>query len=128
MYDTLGKPHKLSNYRGKYIILDFWSSGCYPCLLAGDEIKEVQEKFKNKLTIISITTDYEKSWRDATAKHNISWTNLSDYKGRFAGFCSQFTFDAIPYFVIVDPSGKIIGNWFGYSKNNIYDKVKEFCK
>lgn len=128
LYDTAGNSHKLSDYSGKYIILDFWSCGCGPCLAAGDEIKEVQEKFKDKLTIISITTDYEKTWRDASVNHNITWTNLSDYKGRHAGFCAQFTFEGIPYFMIADKSGRIIGDWSGYGKGIIYDKVKEFCK
>lgn len=124
LYDTAGNSHKMSDYAGKYIILDFWSSGCGPCIMAGPEIKEVQEKYKDKLTIISITTDDEATWKDASAQHNVTWTNLSDYKGRNAGFCAQFSFLGIPYFMIADPSGKIIGDWIGYSKGMISEQVE----
>lgn len=128
LYDTEGNSHKMSDYVGKYIILDFWSSGCGPCIMAGPEIKEVQEKYKDKLTIISVTTDDKTTWKEGSAKHNVTWTNLSDYKGRNAGFCAQFVFQGTPYFMIADPTGKIVGDWMGYRKGMISEQVEALLR
>lgn len=123
LYDTEGNPHRLSDFRGKYIILDFWSGGCGPCIMAGAEILRIREKYKDQITFISISTDYEKAWKEASRTYHVSWTNLSDYKGWYAGFCSHFTINGVPYFMIAGPDGKILSDWSGYSDGIIAKKA-----
>lgn len=126
LFDVSGNGHLLSEFRGKMVILDFWSSGCGPCIMAGPEIKNMQQKYGDQIEIISISTDTEKQWRDATKAHDVNWTNLSDMKGRDDGFCSNFSFQGIPYFMVINPQGVIIGDWSGYGEGIIEDKINKY--
>ena len=49
MYDLEGKVHRLAEFRGKYILLDFWSRGCGPCIMSQPELKEISEMYKDSL-------------------------------------------------------------------------------
>lgn len=49
LFDLDGKIHHLTDFNGKYILLDFWSSGCGPCIMALPEMKEIQEQYKSVL-------------------------------------------------------------------------------
>lgn len=46
LFDLDGKMHHLADFKGKYMLLDFWSSGCGPCIMALPEMKEIQEQYK----------------------------------------------------------------------------------
>src|SRR5690606_32760638 len=82
LYDINGKSAKISDFSGKYILLDFWSLACYPCLLAVPELREINEVLKDNLAIVGISMDVNpKLWAQATKRDSITWTNLSDGKG-----------------------------------------------
>ena len=57
LVDSNGETHRLSEYLGKYVLLDFWSFGCGPCLQSLPELKAVSESYRDRLTVISITSD-----------------------------------------------------------------------
>ena len=72
LYDPQGNPHRIAeDFQGKYLLLDFWGVGCAPCIAAFPEMKEIHEAHKDKLTIISITTDTEKIWKDGLERHHV---------------------------------------------------------
>ena len=50
----------LSDFEGRYLLLDFWSAGCGPCLMAFPEMRELQEMWKDRLVVVSISSDSEK--------------------------------------------------------------------
>ena len=62
-------------------LLDFWSAGCGPCLMAFPEMREVQEMWKDRLVVVSISSDSEKVWKEASERKGITWTNLNDMQG-----------------------------------------------
>ena len=68
LYDLEGNLHHLTELKGKYILLDFWSSGCGPCIMSIPEMGEVQEKYKDRLAIVSLSSDTEKIWKAASKK------------------------------------------------------------
>ena len=80
LFDLDGKVHHLADFKGKYMLLDFWSSGCGPCIMALPEMKEIQEQYKDRLTIISLSSDTQNRWKAASAQHEMTWQNLSDLK------------------------------------------------
>ena len=63
LYDVNGKIHHLSDFKGKYILIDFWSQGCAPCLQSLPELKEITEHYKERLTVVSLSEDTEKTER-----------------------------------------------------------------
>lgn len=126
--DTSGLSHTMAEYRGKYVLLDVWSSGCGPCLMAGDELRQMQAKYNNRLTIVGINVDDKSAWLRATKAQNVSWTNLSDGLGQSAGFCSNFVINGIPHYILADPAGKIIRIDVGYHKGSIEAILAETIK
>lgn len=73
LYDLEGNVHRLADFKGKYIMLDFWSRGCGPCLMALPEMKEVAEMYKDRLTIVSLSIDTKKGWETASKTHEMTW-------------------------------------------------------
>ena len=114
-YDLQGNLHHISEFKGKYILLDFWSSGCGPCIQAFPEMKELYEQYADQLAIISMSTDTDRRWHQASEKHDITWNNWNEGKGS-AGFFANFPNSAIPFYVLVNPDGKVEKQMVGYKE------------
>ena len=112
-YDLQGNLHHLSEHQGKYVLLDFWSSGCGPCLNAFPEMKEVFEQYGDRLAIVSMSVDTDRRWRKASEEHDITWCNWNEGKGT-GGLYSHFQILGIPYCVLVNPEGKVEKQLLGY--------------
>ena len=115
LYDLDGKIHHLAEWKGKYLLLDFWSSGCGPCIMALPEMGELQEKYADKLAIVSLSSDTEKRWRAASAEHKMTWANWSDKK-QTGGLNARYGVGGLPHYVLISPEGKVVDSWSGYGK------------
>ncbi|NDW13350.1 AhpC/TSA family protein [Bacteroides sp. 214] len=107
----------LSQYLGKGypVLLEFWSSGCGPCIAHIPELKEIYAELNRKgFEIISISMDsHTTRWTKALEKHDMPWLQLLNMKGRgSAGLV--YGFRGIPYSVLIDKNGKVV------SKGRIY--------
>lgn len=125
LFDQDGKIHHLADFKGKYMLLDFWSSGCGPCIMALPEMKEIQEKYKDRLTIISLSSDTKNRWKVASARHEMTWQNLSDLK-QSAGLYAKYGVRGIPNYVLISPEGKIIKMWSGYGTGSLKLKMRRY--
>ena len=125
LFDLDGKIHHLTDFNGKYILLDFWSSGCGPCIMALPEMKEIQEQYKNRLTVISISSDTKSRWKEASTQHEMTWPNLSDLK-QTAGLYAKYGVRGIPNYVLISPNGKIMQMWTGYGKGSLKFKMRRY--
>lgn len=126
-FDINGKTKRLSDYSGKYLLLDFWSSGCGPCIMAFPEMKEAAEAYSENLTIISISLDTDTRWKDALNTYDLSWINIRDPKS-YGGLAASYGVNGIPHYVIISPEGKVIDKWGGYGEGLIKRKVSENVK
>ncbi len=122
--DTLGNVHHLQELRGKYLLLDFWFSGCGPCIESFSEMREISEQMADSLEVVSISQDSEKEWRRASARHGITWYNWNDLQ-RENGIFARFRVSSAPYYFLVSPEGKLIASKFGYGKGSLFKFVKE---
>ena len=125
--DINGKTKHLSDYSGKYLLLDFWSRGCGPCIMALPEMKEISETYFDKLTIISISLDTDAVWKEAMTSHDMPWVNIRDPKG-MGGLAANYGVNGIPNYVMISPEGKIIDKWMGFGNGLIKRKVSENVK
>lgn len=125
MWDLEGNTHRLEQYKGKYILLDFWSSGCGPCIKSIPEMREIFEQYKDKLTIVSISSDPQNTWTETSKEKNITWVNLNDFKGD-NGIKLHYGVKGIPNYFMISPEGKIIDTWMGYGEGSLKKKIKEF--
>lgn len=83
MYDLEGKVHRLAEFRGKYILLDFWSRGCGPCIMSQPELKEISEMYKDSLEVISLSIAPEGKVVDSWSGYAKGWLKLK-IKGSMA--------------------------------------------
>ena len=117
----------LSDYLGKYLLLDFWSMGCGPCIAALPEMKEISEIYRESLTIISISIDTDTRWRLAMDNIEMPWVNIRDPKG-WGGLAANYGVYGIPNYVMISPEGKVVDKWMGFGNGLIKKKVSENIK
>lgn len=122
LFDLQGNVHHLSDFVGKAVLLDFWSRGCGPCIMALPEMKEISEKYADRLVVVSISIDDKMGWEIASRKHAISWWNLNDLKGN-RGIYAKYSSGAIPRYVFLSPEGKVVEMWSGYGKGSLLEKL-----
>jgi peroxiredoxin len=108
--DINGNEIKLSSFKGKYVLLDFWASWCLPCRKENPKVVQAYNKYKNKnFTIFGVSLDKEKGdWLDAIQRDKLSWTQVSDLQEWSSAAVSIYGFTSIPFNVLIDPEGKII--------------------
>jgi peroxiredoxin len=108
--DQNGKPVRLSSFKGKYVLVDFWASWCGPCRAENPNLVKEYNTFKSKnFTILSVSLDNSKDkWLDAIKKDGLTWTHVSDLKYWQNEVAVQFGIQSIPASFILDPAGKII--------------------
>jgi thiol-disulfide isomerase/thioredoxin len=125
LYDLSGNLHHLSEFKGKWILLDLWSAGCYPCIMTIPELEALSKERPDSLAVISISCDSEKQWRKASEHHKISWNNWNDLKENYGIFQSYYK-NAIPAFVIISPEGTVIKKMDGYAKGKLRKEMNNY--
>jgi thiol-disulfide isomerase/thioredoxin len=121
-FDIDGNTKHLSDYLGRYLLLDFWSRGCGPCIMALPEMKEISETNGDELTIISISLDTDSTWKEALSTYDTPWINIRDPKG-MGGLAANYGVTGIPNYVMISPEGKIIDKWMGYGEGSLKRRV-----
>jgi peroxiredoxin len=111
MPDVNGKEISISSFRGKYVLIDFWASWCGPCRMENPNVVKAYNEFKGKnFTVLGVSLDKEKEpWKKAIAQDHLTWSHMSDLKYWNSQAVEIFGFQGIPFNVLVDPSGKVIG-------------------
>ncbi|MDE1192774.1 MAG: TlpA disulfide reductase family protein [Arachidicoccus sp.] len=110
--DVNGKPVSLSDFKGKYVLVDFWASWCGPCRAENPNVVKAYNKYKDKnFTVLGVSLDQSAdSWKEAIAKDNLTWTEVSDLKYWKNEAAAKYGIQAIPANFLIDPNGIIIGH------------------
>ena len=109
-----GKEVKLSDFRGKWVILDFWGSWCIWCIRGIPELKEAYSKYDGKVEIIGVDCgDTEEAWRDAVAKYELNWVNVYCPEKEMK-LLKEYGVEGFPTKAIVDPEGNLVNITVGH--------------
>lgn len=108
--DMEGKEKHLSDFRGKYVLLDFWASWCGPCRKESPTLTDNYSHYKTRqFEIVSLSVDKSAAdWKKAVKADNYVWTNLRDAENPAESVAKVYGITGIPTNYLIDPAGKIV--------------------
>ncbi|WP_298709628.1 TlpA disulfide reductase family protein [Chitinophaga sp.] len=108
--DVSGKDVKFSEFKGKYVLLDFWASWCGPCRAENPNVLKAFNAYKDKnFTVVGVSLDDDgEKWKKAIAEDGMPWIQLSDLKGFRNTVAQEYGIQAIPSTFLISPDGIIV--------------------
>ena len=109
--DSTGAQVSLSDFRGKYVLIDFWAAWCGPCRAENPNIVAAYNKYHDQgFDILGVSLDSDRDkWLAAIEKDGLYWNQVSDLNGWKNEVSSSYGIQSIPYSLLIDPNGIIIG-------------------
>jgi len=110
--DVNDKPVSLTDFRGKYVLVDFWASWCGPCRGENPNVVKAYNQYKDKnFTVLGVSLDRpgkKDDWLAAIKADGLVWTQVSDLKFWDNDVAKLYGIKSIPQNYLLDPTGKII--------------------
>ncbi len=105
-----GEIEKLSDYRGRYLLVDFWASWCPPCRLENQHYAKLRGQTQSdRFNIFAVNLDTNpKAWERAVARDKADWIHVSDLQGWTSPLAATYGVNALPSSFLLDPEGRIL--------------------
>jgi peroxiredoxin len=110
--DTAGHAINLKDFRGKYVLLDFWASWCGPCREENPNVVKAYQQFRDKnFTVLGVSLDQankKDAWIKAINDDGLAWNHVSDLKYWDNAVAKLYAIRSVPQNFLIDPNGKIV--------------------
>ena len=107
--DLNGKPLKLSSFKGKYVLLDFWGTWCIWCVRGIPKMKEYYNKYKANFEILSIDcNETQDKWKAGVKKYELPWKHVYQPRNGAVNTLDLYGVTGFPTKILVGPDGKIV--------------------
>lgn len=127
-YTPEGKELSLSDFKGKYVFIDFWASWCAPCRREIPYLKEAlaYSTGSDKLVVLSYSIDSDKeSWTGCIEGNELlhdNWVHISVLKGWESEGVKYFNVKGVPFTALIDPDGRVVA--FGLRGEEMVKRLK----
>lgn len=110
--DVNGKLVSLSDFKGKYVLVEFWASWCSPCRAESPNLLKQYALFRERgFEILGVSVDHDKAkWLEAIKKDGLTWPQVSDLKGWESDARKVYGISGVPANFLISPDGKILGS------------------
>ena len=124
--DLKGNSVSLSDFKGKYVLIDFWFAGCHWCRLETPFLLKTYHAFKDKgFTIYGVSTDRrEEDWKKAIEEDKSYWNQVLLPKDDVKKVLESYCIVGFPHIILVSPEGKIVAKEL--RGDDIYNTVDKF--
>lgn len=106
-----GSRLRLSDFKGKYVVLDFWATWCGPCKVELPGLRKLQEKFgsDNRFALVSLSLDKDSEvLRKFVEKEKLNWSHGIVVDRTKTDVPKAYGVEGIPAVFLIGPDGKII--------------------
>jgi thiol-disulfide isomerase/thioredoxin len=111
--DLAGKPLKLSEFRGKVVLLSFWATWCRPCMRMVPHEKSLVNRLpSNSFAVVGVNGDVDpKQLRDVIENENITWRSFKNKAGGQRAISEKWNIPGWPTVYLIDQKGIIRNRW-----------------
>ncbi len=105
-----GLAIKLSDYKGKVVVVDFWASWCAPCRQLNPAMVELNRLYQaQNVEFLGVSLDDSKdAWKRGIADDGLSWPQVSELKKWDGNVSQDYLISSIPSVVIIDKEGRLV--------------------
>lgn len=108
--DPDGKLYSMDDFKGRYVLLDFWATWCIPCLDAMEPLRRIHQKYsRDQFEIVAISIEEDSStWRSALQQFDMPWIQLYGGDGVQQQTFNDYQAGGIPFYILIGPDGTIL--------------------
>ena len=116
----------MAEYKGKYVLIDFWGTWCGACISGMPQMKKFAEKHADKLVLLGIAKDNRETWEEYLSKSEWNWKQIVAGEGE-EDYVVRFNVQGFPTKILIGPDGKILKRTVGEDPA-FYEELEHLMK